>query len=335
MVGRITGGIATSLLFSVFEAWLVSEHNRRGFEGDALGGTFSVAFFGNGLIAIAAGEIGQAAADVLPLTPVAGSVHVGGYCSPFDVANVFISVCACLLVTTWSENYGHMGEKEKEGSGGFTTALRTMYTTPRVLECGIVSACFEASMYIFVFNWTPCLMEKDEPNPPFGHIFAAFMVMSMLGSRVFALASQSMRVERLGMLTLVVAAACHGAIMVTSSVIIRLIAFLAFEACVGVYFPTIGTMKGQIVPEATRSTVYNLYRVPLNSIVVITLVMKFDTATSFGITTSLLVAAVVAQMRLMTSAKGKPASQGHELTDVTTGQDSELEPVVFGSAANA
>jgi MFS family permease len=30
MIGRILGGISTSLLFSVFEAWMVSEHQRRG-----------------------------------------------------------------------------------------------------------------------------------------------------------------------------------------------------------------------------------------------------------------------------------------------------------------
>lgn len=28
MVGRILGGIATSLLFSAFESWLIAEHNK-------------------------------------------------------------------------------------------------------------------------------------------------------------------------------------------------------------------------------------------------------------------------------------------------------------------
>ena len=32
MIGRVLGGVATSLLFSVFDAWLVSEHTARGFE---------------------------------------------------------------------------------------------------------------------------------------------------------------------------------------------------------------------------------------------------------------------------------------------------------------
>jgi hypothetical protein len=28
MIGRVLGGIATSLLFSAFESWLVAEHNK-------------------------------------------------------------------------------------------------------------------------------------------------------------------------------------------------------------------------------------------------------------------------------------------------------------------
>jgi predicted MFS family arabinose efflux permease len=33
MVGRVLGGIATSLLYSAFESWLVAEHFKHGFSG--------------------------------------------------------------------------------------------------------------------------------------------------------------------------------------------------------------------------------------------------------------------------------------------------------------
>ena len=41
MLGRILGGIATSLLFSAFESWVVAEHFSRGFEEKWIGDTFS------------------------------------------------------------------------------------------------------------------------------------------------------------------------------------------------------------------------------------------------------------------------------------------------------
>ena len=33
------------------------------------------------------------------------------------------------------------------------------------------------------------------------------------------------------------------------------------------YWPSIGTVKSQVVPEESRATIYNIYRVPLNAIV--------------------------------------------------------------------
>lgn len=33
MGGRVLGGIATSLLYSAFESWLVAEHFKHGFSG--------------------------------------------------------------------------------------------------------------------------------------------------------------------------------------------------------------------------------------------------------------------------------------------------------------
>lgn len=323
MVGRITGGIATSLLFSVFDAWLVSEHNSRHFEGDQLGATFSLAIFGNSLVAISAGEVGQLAADAKALTPLVGSVYYGGYTGPFDVANIFLAICLGLLLVLWPENYGQADSKAPSESigAGFAKAVQTIMAQPMILYCGVVCSFFEASMFIFVFNWTPCLMEEGQPPPPFGHIFAAFMIMSMLGSRLFAFLSQSMPVERVGLLTLCVAALCHMTIIVISSVVLRLFAFLVFEMCVGLYFPMMGTLKGQIVPEEMRSTIYNLFRLPMNAAVLLTLILKLSTATSFCVTSLLLVVACLAQLRL-SDLRGAYNYKDYELAQVS----GDLEP---------
>ena len=58
---------ATSLLFSVFDAWLVSEFAAREFDTARLGPTFSAAWAGNSFVAIAAGVLGEWAADLSPL----------------------------------------------------------------------------------------------------------------------------------------------------------------------------------------------------------------------------------------------------------------------------
>ena len=68
MFGRILGGIATSLLFSVFESWLVAEHAKRGFEPSWLSSTFANAQAGNSIVAIVSGVFGEWLAAQKPLT---------------------------------------------------------------------------------------------------------------------------------------------------------------------------------------------------------------------------------------------------------------------------
>ena len=62
MIGRILGGLSTSLLFSAFESWMVSEHRRNNFPDALLASTFAFAAAGNGIMAISAGFLSQLAA---------------------------------------------------------------------------------------------------------------------------------------------------------------------------------------------------------------------------------------------------------------------------------
>src|SRR4051812_37633786 len=55
--GRVLGGIATSILFSSFESWMVHEHHEQGYPEEWLGMTFAVCTSGNGIVAIASGVI--------------------------------------------------------------------------------------------------------------------------------------------------------------------------------------------------------------------------------------------------------------------------------------
>ena len=73
MLGRFLSGVSTSLLFSVFESWMVCEHMKQGFDGALLGDTFSLATFGNGLVAVVAGLVANTAAES------------GGFVAPFMV----------------------------------------------------------------------------------------------------------------------------------------------------------------------------------------------------------------------------------------------------------
>jgi len=264
--------------------------------------------------------LGEVAANVKPLTEIGGSVYIGGYITPFDLANCFLILCMLLISKTWSENFG----QNTGGGGDFVGALNVILEKKQILLCGLIASSFESSMFIFVFNWTPCLMEEGQPVPPFGHIFSCFMIMCMLGSRIFSFLSGIMSIEKIGVITMAISAASHMLIFLTSDVVMRFIAFLAFEACVGLYFPMIGTLKGDIVPEDMRSTIYNIYRLPLNVAVLLPLLLNFSIPTTFTVTTSILLVAGLCSFLLMQmrsdDRKAPPKCDPQEIEAVVIGQ---------------
>ena len=56
-LGRIFAGIGASLLFSVFETWMLKEHSLQGFKPISLKQTLAKAWSYNALVAVAAGNL--------------------------------------------------------------------------------------------------------------------------------------------------------------------------------------------------------------------------------------------------------------------------------------
>merc|ERR550519_3248798 len=150
---------------------------------------------------------------------------------------------------------------------------------------------FEATMYIFVFNWTPALTIQGESNPPYGFVFATFMLSLMLGSTIFSFLSQSAghSAETIAITSVFLATVSHAVVLTHGGTYVNLIAFMVFELSIGMYFPSMGTLKAEVVPDSHRSTIYNIFRIPLNLIVVCTLCMKTTLSDAFTVTTLLLV----------------------------------------------
>ncbi len=322
MLGRLLGGVATSLLFSVFDSWMINEHNSRGFEGSWLSDTFALAIFGNSCVAIGAGLVANFAAELSPLSPFAmpagadswssndGTVMTGGFCAPFDVAILILVVGAFLIKGSWGENYGSRAGSDSAPQGiidVIKAGAQTISNDPAILLVGTISALFEGSMYTFVFMWTPALQPSaiEGETLPFGLIFATFMVCCMAGSSLFTVVSKLMPVEDISKYTFVVAAIALCIPVLTSNYDLIFLGFLIFEGCVGMYFPAMGTLKSSIVPERQRSAIYNIFRVPLNIIVLVVLLSKMSMATAFFCCAAMLGAAAACQFKLTEILKSR------------------------------
>jgi len=313
MLGRLLGGIATSLLFSVFEAWLIRSHSDAQLGRNFLSKSFAWAAYGNSVIAIGAGLVANWAAGAVEMKPVTNGsdiIHVGGYLSPFDISFVALVLCGMCCAALWDENYGDQGDDQKSGDDNrqskWYDGLRNAYTVTirsrDILLCGIISSLFEGSMYIFVFMWTPALKKFAEEGTslPFGLIFSTFMVACMAGSSLFSILVTRIKVEAMAVGVFAASALAMALVALGSSDVTLYSGMLIFEMCVGMYFPVMGTMKGTIVPEDKRAAIYNLYRIPLNCIVLFSLLTDLTPNISFTLNTGMLCVATLLQAILMT-----------------------------------
>jgi predicted MFS family arabinose efflux permease len=277
MLGRFLSGVSTSLLFSVFESWMVCEHFKQGHDASLLNDTFAYATFGNGLVAVIAGLVANSAAEMY------------GFVAPFVVAIIPLSVVAVTVSMNWTENYGN---QQLAMLSSLSKGFDLVRNDPRIAALGFGQSCFEGAMYTFVFMWTPALKSVEETEAEaagtasigqttssyLGLIFAVFMVCVMIGSSFFKLFSA--RRENLYKIPLYMHATAFFAMaMVTIFLEHKIIVysmFLLFECTVGVFYPSYGVIKSEKIPEDIRSAVMNIFRIPLNAFVVLLLLkIKF------------------------------------------------------------
>jgi MFS family permease len=313
MVGRVTGGIATSILFSCFETWMVSEHMmRHNFSGGLLRYMFTMMFFGMYAVAIASGITAQLFVDALPMKEVNGMPNVfwGGYTFPFDMAIVCLVACMFMILFTWDENRGSgaLGANHSLVSS-LCKAFASVMSQWRIALMGVVVTAFEGSMFAFVFNWTPALDSKTLP-PPHGLIFAMFMMACICGSSTCSLLGNKFSPATVLFWNMLLGTCSLGLVAIaigigsTYALQASFFCFLVFEFCVGLYWPTVGTLKSEIVPEDVRATVYNIYRVPLNAVVCALLLSNISLTASFGFCTALLLLSVVSICPIMGAGGG-------------------------------
>lgn len=174
---------------------------------------------------------------------------------------------------------------------------------PRIVWCGAVIAAFEGSMFVFVFSWSPVLV-AGQPDLVFnlGLVFSAFMLCCACGSSAFEAlcvywTPSELLAPLLASASLALAGAAVAASIGAAGVPAALVSFLAFELCIGVYFPCVSAVKSQCVPESMRSFTYSLYRVPLNALALTVLLGVPSSSLALGICAAMLSAAAVLAAR--------------------------------------
>ncbi|CAF1302001.1 unnamed protein product [Adineta steineri] len=151
---------------------------------------------------------------------------------------------------------------------------------PRIVVLGLCLALFEASLFLFVINWTPVFertrSSTDQNSLPLGFIFAGYMLVTMIGSFVFYLLVKWTRVSYFRVVFLLAAAGMTIPIVFPKSLILIIIGFVLFEFCVGISRPSITVSKNTYMPNEIRSTIICYIRIPQILIILIVLFADFS-----------------------------------------------------------
>ena len=376
LVGRILGGIGTSLLFSAPESWLVGEAGATtiGNDGDGLGEIFGLAYAGDSIVAIIAGQLAGFAASRR------------GPTGPFELSVLFLGLGGLLASLLWTENIAARGmitmstttmdDEATRRKPTIRDAIRVVKSDPKIILVGAIQSTFEAAMYIFVLNWPPAVSSAIVSyfrkfasssttttaaaiNTPYGTVFSCFMACCLLGSTIFGRltatsndtdngndaamkkkkASISIESFTVGMLILATTAMGIATLSITTStslapsllmkkynlstisnyittpgalLSILISSLFVFESTVGMYFPTIGTLRSKYFPDSHRSVVMNLFGIPLNIMVVTVFlsIEKLGVQGALGVSTLALGVATMCGIKLKGLIEGEREEEG-------------------------
>eukprot|EP00970_Alexandrium_tamarense_P005622 scaffold931_cov200-Alexandrium_tamarense.AAC.10 len=307
LLGRVLGGISTNLLFSAFESWMATEHRKKGFPEEWMARTYSELSIGNGTTAILAGVFAQVLEDSF------------GHIGPFRGA-IALTALALVLILRWEENYG----EEKEGGHEnntlykqFKDGWKLVGSDSKVLRIGLIQALSEGGMYTFVFMWVPTLLSMEPPGGvPTGCVFSALMMAITIGGIVFQplenffatkITSKSRAPELsatfayvMASMSMSVPAICLCCAPASTCFEKILISFVVIEFCVGLSSPIAGTLRAKYVPDAYQGAIMNIFRLPLNIVVVSGTYATdvYDQYQVFGIVSALFLSAAALQSTL-------------------------------------
>jgi hypothetical protein len=191
------------------------------------------------LVAAVSGLIGQTAAS-------SGTLGVVGLCC---VVFVFAVVYIAVL---WPKD---MSSSRFMLSGFMSNLKQTVETakTNRTMQLILgISTLFESTVIIFTFYWAPWMAgmvtmgEDGVGELPYEIIYSSFVVCTMIGNYLFTLYAGDMGSEQVFKICLMGTAGLFtfGSVIFSPSLAFWIA--MAIQMCLGVYWPSIGTLKGTI-----------------------------------------------------------------------------------------
>ena len=228
----------------------------------------------------------------------------------------FLAAGGLLAALLWKENLAAKSPSDDASTKPtIKDAIKVVRADPKIMMVGGVQSLFEAAMYIFVLQWPPAIAAAvaksfgEGAGTPYGTVFSCFMACCLFGSTLFGQfakmkgpTTEGVTTGMLAIATIAMSTATYtvSTASVASGLPALIAAFFAFEACVGMYFPSIGTLRSKYIPDSHRSVIMNLFGIPLNVLVVsVFMFVKYlGVNGALGISSSALALATLCMVKL-------------------------------------
>ncbi|RWA09985.1 hypothetical protein EKO27_g5097 [Xylaria grammica] len=279
-LGRILGGVSTSILSTVFDSWMVSNfrNGKLAENGCDLSRTYAATSVVNSLAAILSGLAGEV------LVWATGTKK-----SPFLMSVVLLWSTLQMIWSRWGENFG-VSASPKPAHAAARRSLWSLLKTPSILALTFASTLFDGSTNLFVFYWIPMLnsLQKSAGELPYGIIYSSFMATSMAAALAFNIIMNKriVKYSRLLVGVLVVTAFCFMKLAGAKTETGAFWLFCLLEACIGMFTPCVGYLRGSLIDDDARATVYSIMRIPFNIVVIMSLLLAKDNDNIGGVFTT-------------------------------------------------
>jgi len=206
---------------------------------------------------------------------------------PFNICTKVSILTIYAILANWNENYGLLREPEKQGFFQnlidtflhIGSAFYDIFSHPSLLLTGLAQILFDNAKMIFVFMWTPVVVSlAGDQEIDYDRVFTTFMISMAAGSQLpkFLVATSEELKNgqkfwfKLPVSTGLLVPLAFGAAtlifgMNDKNLHLSLLIFNLFEVGVGTYFPLMGLMKAELVPERTRAAVMSIFKIFTNA----------------------------------------------------------------------
>ena len=263
-LAQVVTGFGAGLISTTFEAWVVSE-SEKDFEGYKK----EAERFRKNLFVKS--NVYDAAVSIITSIVCAFIYSYFGIYAPFCIS-IFLSFAASIVIAVlWEENELQL-KKSEDTKEQLKNAMKE-FNKMEVLCIGLIEGIAMACLNIYLFSWTPILKQSTPGGMNVGFIFTSMVLTMIVGTKSYEVLIVNLHFDYYMSI-----AGClffQGLLLFlvyyVDSFLARMIFLALFNGLTGFYNPLNSIVKSIILVEKYRALLMNLFRVPLNTYVIIVL----------------------------------------------------------------